>query len=224
MPEESAPADRQLKGLIVDWGGVLTVGLNDAINAWAAADGIDLTHYQQLMREWFGEAVGEEAMYNPVHALERGEMTLPDFEQRMADGLSRTSGRPVVAEGLVQRMFSYFQHSPDMAGLVRRAHDAGLRTALLSNSWGNDYPRDGWDEMFDAVVISGEVGMRKPEPDIFERATSLLALDSRDCVFVDDLGMNVRAAVELGFVGVHHRSYDETATELEALFGLPLRT
>ena len=110
-----------------------------------------------------------------------------------------------------------------MNGLVRRAHGAGLRTALLSNSWGNNYPRDGWDDMFDAVVISVEVGMRKPEPDIFVHVADLLELAPKQIVFVDDLPSNVQAAVSVGMVGVHHHSYDETATELEALFDLSLR-
>jgi putative hydrolase of the HAD superfamily len=77
--------------------------------------------------------------------------------------------------------------------------------------------------MFDANVISGEVGMRKPEPEIFAHALDLLGVEAKQTVFVDDLRVNVTAAVELGFVGVHHVTYDETASELEALFGLPLR-
>ena len=92
-----------------------------------------------------------------------------------------------------------------MTALVRRARHAGLRTGLLSNSWGNDYPRDGWDEMFDVVVISGEVGMRKPEPEIFHHTLDLIGLAAAECVFVDDLPHNVAAAVELGMVGVRHR-------------------
>jgi putative hydrolase of the HAD superfamily len=110
-----------------------------------------------------------------------------------------------------------------MCALVLRARRAGLRTGLLSNSWGNEYPREGWDEMFDAIVISGEVGMRKPEPAIFAHALDLLGVEAGQTVFVDDLRVNVTAASELGFVGVHHVTYAQTAVELEALFGVPLR-
>ncbi len=214
---------RELRGLVVDWGGVLTTGLGDAMAAWAAADGIDFTHFTDVMRSWLGPAVGREARYNPVHALERGEIEVPDFERRLAEALRSRSGVEVRSEGLLDRMFERFEHAPDMAGLVRRAHDAGIRTALLSNSWGNDYPRDGWDEMFDVVVISGEVGMRKPEPQIFEHTLQQLGLAAPECVFVDDLRHNVDAAVALGFVGVHHLDYADTVGELEALFGRPLR-
>ena len=212
----------ELKALIVDWGGVLTSGLGESIEAWAEDDGIDYHHFVQVMRAWRGEAAASEARFNPIHALERGELELPHFEEELAARLRTRDGRPVAAEGLLTRMFVYFEHAPGMNNVVRRAHKAGLRTALLSNSWGNEYPREGWDQMFDVVVISGEVGMRKPEPGIFHYALDRLGCAASECVFVDDLPMNVRAAAELGMVGVRHRSYAETVGELEALFGLDL--
>ncbi len=174
------------------------------------------------MRDWLGPSAGEEVRYNPVHALERGEIEVPDFERRLAERLTTTSGVPVEPEGLLARMFTRFEHAHDMVGLVRRAHESGIRTALLSNSWGNDYPRDGWDRMFDVVVISGEVGMRKPEPEIFVHTLELLGLAAPECVFVDDLEHNIEAAVALGFVSVRHVSYAETARELDVLFGRTL--
>jgi HAD superfamily hydrolase (TIGR01509 family) len=213
----------ELRGLIVDWGGVLTGDLRAAVESWARADGIDLRAYGAIMRDWFGEPVGAEARLNPIHALERGEMSVPDFEVRLAAALTERTGVEHVSEGLLGRMFATFEHAPDMSALVRRARQSGLRTALLSNSWGNDYPRDGWDEMFDVVVISGEVGMRKPEPEIFRHTLDLVGLGAAECVFVDDLAPNVAAAVEVGMVGVLHTSYAESLAELEVLFDRSLR-
>jgi putative hydrolase of the HAD superfamily len=213
----------ELKALVVDWGGVLTSGLGESIQAWAENDGIDLQHFEQAMRDWRGGAAAEQARVNPIYALERGEIEIPHFEEQLAARLRTLDGRPVRAQGLLTRMFDYFEHAPAMNNVVRRARKAGLRTALLSNSWGNDYPRDGWDEMFDVVVISGEVGMRKPEPRIYRYTAGQLGCAVDECVFVDDLPSNVRAAVELGMVAVRHRSYEETVTELEALFGIALR-
>ena len=112
--------------------------------------------------------------------------------------------------------------APDMLGLVRRARRAGLRTALLSNCWGNSYPRRDWDALFDAVVISGEVGMRKPEARIYAHTAELPRPGPAPCVMVDDLAPNVLAAVEVGMVGVLHRSYAETLAELEAVFDVEL--
>jgi len=219
---DAAPEPVTLRGLVVDWGGVLTGDLRTAVQSWAEADGVPLDSYVATMRDWMGEPYGVEARLNPIHALERGEMTVPDFESRLAEALTVRTGRPFDADGLLDRLFGHFEHAPDMSGLVRRARAAGLRTALLSNSWGNDYPRDGWDSMFDVVVISGEVGMRKPEPEIFERTLELLGLQAPEAVFVDDIRHNVDAAVALGMVGVHHVSYDASLLELEALFGIPL--
>ncbi|MGH3343663.1 MAG: HAD family hydrolase [Carbonactinosporaceae bacterium] len=215
--------ERQLRVLIVDWGGVLTTLPQDSMVAWAEGHGIDYGQFRRVMREWLGQHAGAEAVQNPIFALERGEIEVPHFEEQLAARLHTLDGGPVPAEGLLARMFAHFEHAPDMSNVVRRARRAGLRTALLSNSWGNEYPRDGWDEMFDVVVISGEVGMRKPEPEIFWHTLSALGCRPEEAVFVDDLPHNVRGAAELGIVGVHHRSYDETVAELEALFGTPLR-
>lgn len=214
---------RELRALIVDWGGVLTEPLQDAIAAWAQIDGIPIEHYVAVMREWLGVESGELARDNPVAALERGEIEVPHFETQLAERLTVAVGRRVDGRGLLQRMFASFAHAPAMAALVLRARQAGLRTGLLSNSWGNEYPREGWDEMFDAVVISGEVGMRKPEPEIYVHALELLGVRPEESVFVDDLEPNVEAAVRLGMVAVHHTSYDDTAVRLEGLFGIRLR-
>jgi epoxide hydrolase-like predicted phosphatase len=217
VPEPHAASD--LRGLVVDWGGVMTHDLGEAMQRWAIADGVDGAQFSSLMREWLGPAAGAQARLNPVHALERGEIEVPDFERRLAARLRTLSGSPVEPVGLLGRMFDWFEHAPDMYGLVRRAHETGIRTALLSNSWGTeDYPREGWDQMFDVVVISGEVGMRKPEPAIFAHTLQLLGLPASGCVFVDDLRHNVDAAVALGFVGVQHVSYEQTAAELDVLF------
>lgn len=213
----------RLRALVVDWGGVLTEPLDAAIRAWAEIDGVEFEHYVDVMRSWLGPHQGELARDNPVAALERGEIEVPHFEEQLAQRLSQAAGREIRAVGLLQRMFDQFEHAPAMSALVLRARRAGLLTGLLSNSWGNEYPREGWDEMFDAIVISGEVGMRKPEPEIFAHALDLLGVLAEETVFVDDLAHNVQAAVELGLVGIHHTSYESTASELEELFGVHLR-
>src|SRR6478752_5085882 len=201
-PDPAAPdPTRTLRGLVVDWGGVLTSGMDASIALWAEGDGVDLGIYQSVMQEWLGTELARTAWLNPIHALERGEMAVPDFEQRLADELTKR-GHPIAADGLLRRMFDQFEHAPDMTGLVRRAREAGLRTALLSNSWGNEFPGDGWHGVFDAVVISGEVGMRKPEARIYERVANALDLAPAECVFVDDLRVNVAGAVEVGMVGI----------------------
>ena len=221
-PTSLDPVSFGYAGLIVDWGGVLTENLKDAVNRWAVADDIDIDAYVAIMRSWLGEDGEIEARLNPIHALERGEMQVPHFESRLAEELTLRSGRPVVEQGLLARMFSAFEHSHDMNGLVRRARAAGIRTALLSNSWGEHYPRDLWQDMFDVTVISGEVGMRKPEERIFTHTLELLDLPPTECVFVDDLPHNIRAGAELGLTGVLHTSFAQSQIELSALLGVDL--
>ncbi|HWC34918.1 MAG TPA: HAD family phosphatase [Mycobacteriales bacterium] len=216
-------ATTELKALIVDYGGVLTSPLMATTDNWLDSDGIDPESFRVAMRDWLGLAYGTDAADSPVHALERGEVEVPDFERQLAARLRTIDGRPVEADGLLTRMFSGFGWEPAMAEALRHAKAAGLSTALLSNSWGLDYPRETWDELFDVVVISGEVGMRKPEARIFHLTAERLGLAPEVCVFVDDLAPNIRGAAEVGMVGVHHVTPQETIEELEALFGINLR-
>jgi len=214
------------RGLLVDWGGVLTSGLEEALRRWAELDGFDFDSYLQAVLAWLPaespEGATAEAELNPAHALERGQIAVPDFERKLASILVRRDGTPVPAEGLIERMFAHFEHQPAMSALVRRARSHGIRTALLSNSWGNTYPRDTWDGMFDDIVISGEVGMRKPEPEIFLLAARRLDLKPEECVFIDDLELNVDGARAVGMTALLHTSYDETRRVLETLFGADL--
>ena len=238
----------RLRGLIVDWGGVLTPSLDAAIATWAQADKVDFDHFRDVMRAWLGPrpagddpdadqdadttpapvAVLEQAPdagsagSSPVHRLERGELAPAEFERQLAERLAER-GSPVAAQGLLGRMLAGLAElDAGMLGIVRRAHAAGVRTALLSNSWGDHYPAELFDGLFDAVVISGRVGMRKPDAEIFRHTAELLGLDPAECVMVDDLPHNVRGAVAAGMVAVQHTATDTTRAELEVLLGTHL--
>lgn len=210
-----------LNGLIIDWGGVLTTPLGDAIAAWIEADGIDVDGYRAVMREWLVPA--SDGVVNPVHALEKGVLEPAEFERRLAARLRTRDGADVVAEGLLSRMFLAFEPVVPMYEVVRRARAEGVRTCLLSNSWGNTYPREMFGELFDGVVISAEVGLRKPDPEIYRHALELIGRRPEECAFVDDIGRNVRAAVELGITGIQHTDAEATVARLEALLGVSLR-
>ncbi|HEV2639718.1 MAG TPA: HAD family phosphatase [Actinocrinis sp.] len=208
--------------LIVDWGGVLTSPLDSAIAGWLDAEGIERDAYVRAMRDFRDPELIALNDFDPIAALEKGELRVDRFEQLLAERISAYAPGEVPADGLLGRMFAGFAGEPTMVNVVRRAKSAGLKTALLSNSWGNEYLREDWDAIFDAVVISGEVGMRKPEPEIYRHTLGLLGTEAQAAVFVDDLPTNVRGATAVGIIGVHHRSFEETRTELEALFGLEL--
>ncbi|MUL39973.1 HAD family phosphatase [Streptomonospora sp. PA3] len=211
------------RGIITDWGGVLTTPLRETITAWLAADGIDDTRYRDVMRSWVQGAYNGGAVEgNPIHALERGEITTAEFERVLAAELRLVGGGPVPAEGLIHRMFSGFHPVEEMYAALRQARQQQVRTCLLSNSWGNGYPRDLFAEALDDVVISGEVGMRKPEPEIFRHAIELVGLAPEECVFIDDMEDNVHAAVELGMIGILHRDPAETRDRLAETCGIEL--
>jgi epoxide hydrolase-like predicted phosphatase len=111
-----------------------------------------------------------------------------------------------------------------MVHAVRMARRAGIRTALVSNSWGvHRYPLDMFDELFDGVVISGQEGVRKPAMRMYELGAERAGAPAEGCVFVDDLPFNLTPAQELGMAAVHHTSSETTIPELERLFGVPLR-
>jgi len=213
----------QLRGVITDWGGVLTTPILTTVQAWIQADSIDWDSYRTVMRSWVFDAYGPDASQNPVHALERGECSGAEFEQMLAAQLLRTDGGVVTAEGILQRMFAASTSVPAMYDMIRTVRGAGFRTGLLSNSWGCDeYPRADFPGLFDTVVLSGEVGMRKPEAAIFQHAADTLGLDPRECVFIDDVEANVAAATVCGMTAVHHSDPVSTAAALQELLGVSL--
>jgi len=198
--------------LLVDFGGVLTSPIADSLAAWAQGDDLEPAEVAR--------AVG--ALRDEAKALETGQLAGPEYERALATVLRTRSGAAVPAEGLLARMFAGFAEDAAMTGVLLRARAAGIRTGLLSNSWGNDYPRETWDALFDVTVISGEVGLRKPQPEIYLLAAERLGVPPGEVVFVDDLEPNVRGAARVGMVGVHHRDAATTAAELEALLGVAL--
>jgi len=215
--------DTKFRGVITDWGGVLTTPILATVQAWIEADGIDWNSYRTVMRTWVTDAYAPNGSPNPVHALERGECSGAEFEEVLAAQLLRVDGGAVAAAGLLERMFAASARVPAMYDLIRALRGAGLRTALLSNSWGCDeYPRADFPALFDTVVISGECGMRKPEEEIFLHTARSLGLEPRECVFIDDIEANVAAAAACGMTGVHHTEAATTAAAVADLLGVPL--
>jgi putative hydrolase of the HAD superfamily len=211
--------------VITDWGGVLTNPIGESVNAWLTREGIDREHYASVMRPLIMQAYHDGADDNLIHALERGECSEEEFERLLAGQLRRMDGGQVAAAGLLTRMFAASILDIAMVELVRQLRAAGLRTALLSNSWGSSsYHRPLFAELFDEVVISAEVGMRKPEERIFQLATGRLGLSPAECVFIDDIEANVLAAEGAGLIGLWHTETATTAARLTELVGIQLKT
>ena len=201
-----------IDAVVFDYGGVLTTPLRVSTGQWLAADHVVPESFAEVMREWLGR---EAPAGSPIHLLETGELAGPDFERLLAARLATTDDSTVAPEGLLSRLFAGMRTDEAMFDLIDDLRTLELKVGLLSNSWGNHYP-DDLHELFDAVVISGEVGLRKPDPVIYRLVLDKLDLPPRHCVFVDDAPVNVEAATRLGMHAIRHRDADETRAALSA--------
>jgi putative hydrolase of the HAD superfamily len=204
--------DSRRRGLLVDFGGVLTTDIFSSFQAFCEAEGLEPDAVSERFR---GDPVAQRLLFD----LEEGKLAEEEFEPLFAELLEVANHA-----GLIDRLFSGMRPDDEMVAAVRKAKQAGVRTGLISNSWGKGrYDRAQFPELFDGTVISGEVGIRKPMPEIYAMGARAIGLDPGDCVFVDDLPGNLKPARELGMATVHHRSAAETVPELERLLGVSLR-
>jgi putative hydrolase of the HAD superfamily len=209
---------RQYDALIVDYGGVLTTPLQESMIRFAQETGIEL---QDLVRAALGAYVDVDDEL--IVAFETGRISEDEFSEAFARRLSDATGVAVESEGLIRRIFAGLELEEAMVSALKSTRAAGFKTGLLSNSWGMSlYPRQLLDELFDAVVVSGDVGMRKPDPAIFALITQKLGAVADRCVLVDDYPGHLESAATAGMTTVLHRSPAETIAELERLFEVPL--
>jgi epoxide hydrolase-like predicted phosphatase len=187
------------QGLLLDYGGVLTAPVHLSFAAFEAEHGIEAgTTFRVLLeasRTKDGGIIG---------AIERGELTADDFDGRLRELLT-AAGHDAPPGALLEGLFAGMRPAGGLWDVARQARAAGIRVGLLSNSWGlSAYPWDRLAACFDVLIISGEVGLRKPDPAIYELALDRLGVRAGGTAFVDDLPRNVEVAEELGMFGVVH--------------------
>jgi putative hydrolase of the HAD superfamily len=199
-----------VRGLLVDFGGVLTTNVFQSFREFSEREGLDPDHVKEKFRS-DPDALGL------LRRLEKGEVDVDEFEPAFASAIGVSNH-----EGLVERLFRGIGPDERMLDAVRTVRGAGVRTGLISNSWGSGLEYDDalMEELFDAVVISGDVGMHKPEPEIFELGASRIEVPAAECVFVDDLRENCEGAEAVGMTAVLHRGADSTLPRLEELLGV----
>ena len=199
------------RGLLVDFGGVLTTDVMASLAVFCAEEGIAVERVGLLFRD---DPEARAALAD----VETGRIEPAAFERVLARGLGLDADR------LIERMLGASVPDDAMIDAVLTARAGGVRTGLLSNSWGGTlYDRSRWPELFDAVVVSAEVGLRKPDPAIYELAVDRLGVAAGACVFVDDMEPNLPPAREVGLATIHHRDAASTIEQLEALLGVALR-
>ncbi len=202
------------RGLLLDWGGVLTSDVFAGFKSFCEDEGIDPLRVRELFA---ADPAGRQALVE----LETGVISEPQFELKLAALLGLGDER---ASGLADRIFSSIVAEEELFAALRIARANGIRTGLLSNSWGLErYPHEQLPQLFDATVISGREGVRKPDEAIYRIATERLALPAEEIVFVDDLPGNLKPARALGMITIHHTSAAQTLDQLEAHFELSLR-
>ncbi len=203
--------DGALSGLLIDWGGVLTTNLWVSFGDYCTRNEIDP---QTMVTSFRQNPECRELLIE----LEKGAIDEAAFERRFAAILG------VEPDGLVNGLFAGVGPDEAMIEAVRRAREAGIRTGLISNSWGvHRYPHDLFDELFDGIVISGQEGIRKPSRRMYELGAQRAGAHARECVYVDDLPFNLQPARDLGMAVVHHTDAQQTVPELERLLGIALR-
>ena len=203
-----------IRALISDFGGVLTTPLAAGFLAYEREAPIsleDLGRGMQAAAEIYGE--------HPLHSLERGEITEVEFARRLSEQLH--DGFDL--ERLRELYFESIDANAPMIDFIGEQRRRGLRTALLTNNvreweplWRAKLPE--LDEIFEIVVDSAFVGMRKPEPAIYELTVERLGggLRAEQCLFVDDIELNCESARALGMTAVHFRHADQAIAELES--------
>jgi putative hydrolase of the HAD superfamily len=197
------------RGLILDFGGVLTIRMRLNGEAFERSEGLTPGAYFHALDE-HPDGV---AIYK---ALEVGEATQEQWNQVIGGILG------IDPTDLMRRALANLPLEPRMVKAARRARAAGIKVAMLSNSFGitpyNPYEALGmWDGEWDAIVLSEQVGVRKPDPGIYQHTLEALQLSGEECVFVDDHAENLPPAGALGIRTIHHTDAAATVTQLDAL-------
>jgi putative hydrolase of the HAD superfamily len=198
--------------VISDFGGVLTSPLIEGFAAYQERSGIsfeDLGRALQRSAERYGD--------HPLYVLERGEISEGEFRRRIEEEL----GDGVRLERFSEIYFDHLQPNRPMIDFMAELRGRGLRMALLTNNvreweplWRAKLPEI--DEIFELVVDSAFVGMRKPEPEIYELTLERLGdVEAPDCLFVDDLEPNCQTARSLGMTAVQFHDAGQAIAEIE---------
>ncbi len=213
------------RALLVDYGGVMTTSMTVSFAAFCMENGVDPSRLRDVLAAAY--SISEEAnvpandVHDLVDAVETGRVDPTEFDRRLAEALSTGLDAPLEPANLTARLFEQLRPDELMRRAVARARSNGILTGLISNTWGVTPPPDV-DGLFDAIVLSGREGLRKPQPQIYVLAAERLDTPPSECVFVDDVPANVEGARKVGMAAVLHKDPAITIPKLESLFGRPL--
>jgi putative hydrolase of the HAD superfamily len=212
-----------IKAVISDFGGVLTTPLMLSFAAFQDRSGIPAEALGRAM-----QAIAERDGAHPLYELEKGRLTERRFLEMIAAALEPELGHVPEMHDFGEIYFDALEPNEPMIELMREARRSGRRMALLTNNVREWEPR--WramlpvDDVFEIVVDSAFVGMRKPEPPIYELTVEWLGdgVAPEDCLFVDDVLVNIEAARELGMRTVHFKDNEQAIPEIREALELEL--
>ncbi len=205
-----------IRAVISDFGGVLTTPLIESFLAYQRESGISLEELGEAM----GRMMAADGGRHPLFELEKGHLTEDEFTRRLGAELGRE------VSSMRDTYFENLHPNEPMIAYLRGLREEGLRLGLLTNNvreweplWRAKLP--DVDELFEVIVDSGFVGMRKPEPEIYELTLERMGggLRFEECVFLDDIEINCDAARALGMSAVRFHDNDQAIAELEAALG-----
>lgn len=208
------------KAIISDFGGVLTSPLLESFATVQDETGIPLDELGSAL----SRIAERDGGINPLYRLEKGLITESEFLDLVADEMEGSLGHRPAMHRFTEVYFDALQPNQPMIDLMRELKDSGLRMAMLTNNVREWEPR--WramlpvDEIFELVVDSAFVGMRKPEPEIYHLTVERLDGPSvEECLFVDDIEINCEAATALGMGAVHYRDPEQAIAEIRSAVG-----
>src|SRR6266511_2914730 len=179
--------DRHPKALLVDYGGVLTTSVSASFGQFCLATGVSPERLRMVLAAAYRgapvEGAAPDGLEDLVPAVETGRMDVEEFNARLAVVLSEGLAKPIESIDLTTRLFGGAVPDERMIGAVRSARTQGIKTALVSNTWGLRESPPWYDEVLDEVVLSGRERVRKPEPDIFHLTARRLGFLPAVCVF-----------------------------------------
>jgi putative hydrolase of the HAD superfamily len=204
------------RAVLFDLGGVILSSPFEAFNRFEAERGLPIDFIRSVNAT------------NPHHNawahLERGDVTAAQFDAEFADE-SEALGHRVQGRDVLALLAGYLR--PDMVELVDRVKAMGYKVACLTNNIGGEHTSQERPDAiravmgrFDVIVESSKVGVRKPEPRFYEMACELLGVPPGECIFLDDLGINLKPAAAMGMTTIKVTSAEQAIAELGALLGL----
>jgi putative hydrolase of the HAD superfamily len=199
--------------VLVDFGGVLTTSVLAAFEVFGASVGAASGLVLELFRN-------DAACRKLLVEHESGRIDADAFDRGFAERL-HAHGVAVEPDQLSVRMQAGLRRDDDTVQLIEQLRAAKVPIAVVSNAFGRDcYAGFDLNALADVVVISSEVGIRKPSRGIYAIACERLGVTPEQAIMIDDLQQNLDGAARLGIAGVLHTDAADTRKQLDERFGI----